>query len=352
MLYFNVAIFLFYFFSIGIIFFIILYLIIISRRKRVNHIWEILADELISQAIFTDPEDNNKLITISEETQKLLLNPRFLVIISNKIISTTKNISGQSHFYLQKLFIQLNLDLHSLKLLDSYQWHKKAKAIQEIGIMRLNKYLPQVSAFTNYSNELVRMEAQITLLKLTGFDGLKFLDTVTQTISEWEQIMLLKELAVLPLEQFIGINNWLKSSNDSVIIFALKLARNYHKFELYEDIFACLNHNSATVRLNAIHTLAEVYNQDTAIQLLQYYIGEEYANQLAIVKALQDIGDEESIESLISFLNTDNFEMKFTLARAIANISNNSLEKLAALPEANVYPLKDMLSQINSEINP
>lgn len=351
MLYFNIAIILFYSVSIAIVLFIILYLIVINSRKRVNDDWEILADELVSQAIFTTPEDAGNLASISLITKKNILNSRFKAIVTNKIITTTKSISGQSHFYLQKLFLQLNLDLQSLKLLDSYQWHLKAKGIQEIGIMGLSQYLPQVLPFTNHTNELVRIEAQNTVLKLSGFEGLKFLDTITQTLSEWEQITLLKELAVLPAGQFSGIDKWLKSPNESVIIFALKLARNYHKFELYNDIVACLNHNNGNVRLNAIHTLAEVYDQDTALQLLHRYDSEEYTQQLAIVKVLEYIGDENSIETLIQYMDTENYEMKFALAHTIATISKNGLDKLMTLPDADRYPLKDMLLQIRSEVN-
>ena len=350
MFYFNIAIIFFYSVAVAIVLFILVYLSLIKRKLRTNIELETLANELVGEAIFTDSEDADTLIPISQFAQNKLFSPRFKSIIYDKIILTTKSISGQSFFYLQKLFIQLELDVQSFKLLESNQWPLIAKGIQDIGIMGLNQYLPKVSTFTNHSNEFVRKEAQITVLKLSGFKGLIFLDNITQTLSEWEQIMLLKELANLPLEQFSGIEKWLKSANESVVIFALKLARNYHKFELYNDIVDCLKHNNGTVRLNAIYALAEVYNQDTPQQLISHYTAEGYEQQLAIVIALQNIGDDDITDNLIQYLNTEIYEMKFTIARAIANISNYGYEKLLTIPEAQHYPLNEMLLQIKSEM--
>lgn len=350
MFYFDVAIIIFYILALAIVLFIILYLLFIHKNRRINTEMEALADDLVSQAIFTEFEDTNGLIPISSELQKQLLNTRFKSIIYDKIILTTKSISGHSHLSLQKLFMQLNLDLQCLKLLDSYQWHRIAKGIQEIGIMGLKQYLPDISPYTNDSNKYISIEAQIAVLKLSGFKGLRFLDNLTQTISEWEQIMLLKELGNLPVEEFSGIEMWLKSNNDSVVIFALKLTRNYHKFELYNDIVDCLVHHNSKVRLNAIHTLAEVYNQDTAQQLLHRYKQEDYEQQLAIVIALETIGDDNIIDVLIQYLSTEIYEMKYTLACTIANISKYGYEKLLTLPDAQHYPLNEMLLQIKSEM--
>ncbi|WP_182922081.1 HEAT repeat domain-containing protein [Pedobacter planticolens] len=312
-----------------------------------------MADLLIRNAIFSEHDDavTDEPFPITGRTQKMLSNPHFKRLLTKELLAAKNNISGVSALNLKKLYIQLNLDKDAEeRLRNCKKWHIKAKAIQELGVMEQKEYLNKIYRCTNNKNELVRMEAQTTIVKLYGFEGLRFLDIISYQLTEWQQIKLLKELSQLPPENFSGIEKWLKSKNNSVIVFALKLARNYHRFELYEQVVECLTHEMENIRLETIYTLEKIYNADTANILLERYEHETLKNQKTIVNVLQNIASDENIPTLINFLEQGDNDLKRMIVRTVANINPASIFQLKELPEANSHPLSQIIKQIEGEL--
>ena len=340
----------------GIVFlligYILIYIKIVKNRRSKYQKWKNIADLLVSEAIFSEDTDVNHVVfPINHRTEILLKNARFRKVLTKELLLAKKNMSGSAGLFLQKLYLQLNLDHYALQNFSSHKWHLKAKAIQDIGIMNLKAHLSKIYRQTNNKNELVRMEAQIAVIKLIGFDGLRFLDVVSYQINDWQQIKLLSELSYLPANNFNGIDNWLLSKNDSVVIFALKLIKSFHRFELYQEVKACLLHLSVNVRYQAILALEKIYNETTSSMLLKQYTIEEVKNQIAIVKTLQQMGSEEDIPLLISFLRNETPEQKRSIVRTIANISEKGLLQLRLHPEADIAPLSLIIKQIEGELS-
>ncbi|TCC89404.1 HEAT repeat domain-containing protein [Pedobacter frigiditerrae] len=317
-----------------------------GRYKKLKN----MADILIRNAIFLEQTEEIKLIPITARTAKMLSNDNFRSILTQELLSAKKNISGTAAVNLENLYNQLNLDKYAVKRLRSRRWHIKAKAIQELGIMGQKTHLNKIYRSTNNKNDLVRMEAQTTIVKLYGFEGLRFLDVVSYQISEWQQIKLLQELSRLAPDNFSGIEKWLNSTNMSVIVFALKLVRNYHRFELYDRITELLNHPNEVIRLEAIYTLEKIYTNETSKVLIDKYPLETLKNQKAIVKALQDVGYDDDIPVLIQFLGQDENELKRLIVRTIANINPEGLTEVENLPQSNQYPLDQIIKQIKGEL--
>ncbi|NQX32944.1 HEAT repeat domain-containing protein [Pedobacter boryungensis] len=311
-----------------------------------------MADLLIRNAIFSEQEENadDNPFPITGRTTKMLSNKHFKRLLTKELISAKKNISGASAINLKKLYIQLHLNEDALAKLNSSEWHVKAQAIQELGIMEQKEYLNKIYRLTNNKNDLVRMEAQTNIVKLYGFKGLRFLDVISYQLTEWQQIALLKELSMLPPENFNKIEKWLKSKNTSVIAFALKLTRTYHRFELYDQVIECLSHENEEIRFEAIYTLEKIYNIDTADVLLERYEYETLKNQKAIVSVMQNIASDESIPMLISFLNQGDNDLKRMIVRTVAHINTSSLLQLKELQTAQEYPLEQIIKQIEGEI--
>ncbi|MFD0940778.1 HEAT repeat domain-containing protein [Pedobacter boryungensis] len=322
-----------------------------SRRNKYAK-WKLMADLLIRNAIFSEQEENadDNPFPITGRTTKMLSNKHFKRLLTKELISAKKNISGASAINLKKLYIQLHLNEDALAKLNSSEWHVKAQAIQELGIMEQKEYLNKIYRLTNNKNDLVRMEAQTNIVKLYGFKGLRFLDVISYQLTEWQQIALLKELSMLPPENFNKIEKWLKSKNTSVIAFALKLTRTYHRFELYDQVIECLSHENEEIRFEAIYTLEKIYNIDTADVLLERYEYETLKNQKAIVSVMQNIASDESIPMLISFLNQGDNDLKRMIVRTVAHINTSSLLQLKELQTAQEYPLEQIIKQIEGEI--
>jgi hypothetical protein len=309
----------------------IFYLYFKARIEKKRGKWRMISDMLISKAIFFEDQrdeiEDEILASATTAAKKLVNNRHFREFISEELMSAKKNFSGGSSDSLKDFYLDLDLDKYALENLGSRRWYIKAKAIQELTTMHVDEFIEQIQAFTNDKNDLVRMEAQAALVQFNGFDGLEFLDTITYPISNWQQIKLLQLLSQQPPSN-IDIARWFSSDNSSVIIFALKLARNYHRFELHDAIASCLDNEDPQVRLEAIHCLNEIYTDETSDQFIARFLREDIKHQVAMAKVMQTIGTDKDKLFLLDLLTYDSDELKLNAARALANASHDGLVSL------------------------
>ena len=335
---------------ISLLIYMLFYMYYKSVREKKHVKWLLISDLLIRKAVFYEDEmEAETLIPVTARAEKLMNNKQFRKFLTSEILSAKKNIIGTAADNLKHLYQQLQLEKYALKNLDSRYWHIKAKAIQELTVMEMKEFITQLYPYANNQNELVRMEAQTAIVQFNGFEGLRFLDVVTYPISDWQQIKLLQQLSHVP-PMNISIDCWLGSANNSVVVFALKLARNYHRFELHDNILPCLDHPDARVRLEAINFLCDIYTDETSDELISRFLKEDFQHQLAMIKAFQSIGSEKDILFLVSLLDEENYEIKLSAARALAKIGKNGLTSLLDHAGAASYPLNEMVMQIKGEL--
>lgn len=331
-----------------------------NKRASKFERWKFLADTLIRNAIFFEEDESAASATsilkvlkvhtfpIPERVKKLLVNPHFRVLIIKELIAARQNMSGAAAINLKNLFKQLNLHNDAVDMINSNSWYLKASGIQYLGIMEMAEYKDMIFPYANNKRGLVRVEAQNAIVKFSGFEGLRFLDQASFPLTEWQQIKLLEELANLPGENFTGIDKWLASSNDSVVIFALKLARNYFRFELYDNVIACLNHKNPEVRRHAILAAKELQTFTTASDLVKNYEYESERNKLAIIYVLEDLRSDDKVPFLISVFKTESNQLKIAAAKAISAISG-ALEQLEADDISAQSPYFEIIKQVKSE---
>ncbi|MGZ3753374.1 MAG: HEAT repeat domain-containing protein [Mucilaginibacter sp.] len=334
---------------LGILCYMLLYMYFKTRHDGKHDKWRIVMDELIHEAVFYDSDDESSPVPSTDRVTKLMGNEHFRARLTDALVSAKKNMAGIASDNLKILYKKLGLEKAALRSLKSRHWHVKAKAIQELTIMEIDEFVAQLYPFTNNKNELVRMEAQSALVQFNGFEGLRFLDIVTYPISDWQQIKLLQQLSQVPPVN-ISIDAWIKSDNSSVVVFALKLARNYHRFELHDEISPCLDHPDPKVRLEAINFLSEIATDETSDQFISRFLGEEFKHQLAMIHAMQKIASEKDILFLVDLLNDNNNEMKLSAARALAKMGDKGMITLQEHVESAGYPLNEMLTQIKGEL--
>lgn len=311
---------------------------------------------LIEKAIFfEDPPPENKgekaWMPIPQKFDSLLKKPFNRQVMMDEIINMKKNLSGTAADNLQKLYGQLGLKKDSLRKLEYSYWHIKAKGIQELSWMDQQDCLLKIYKLTNHKNELVRMEAQSAIINFSGFEGLRFLDIVSYPLLPWQQLKLLDQLSKISAESFTGIENWLGSDNDSVVMFALRLVRIYHRFELHDTVAKCLNNPAPAVRKCAVETLMHIYTEDTAALILNNYDTEDKAYRLAVLDALREMGTPENLVSfLIKEFGKEDNEIKMAAARALLEAENGEGARvLESYPNAPYYPWNEIIQQLKAE---
>ncbi|MGN7723010.1 HEAT repeat domain-containing protein [Chitinophaga sp. 22620] len=320
-----------------------------KRRFLIEKNVQAFFDQWLGQMLLGEFSEDDE-IEIPEELQdrrKYRVGRQYAI---NQLINTKKNLIGLASRNVIYLYEKLGLKKSSLKKFHSRLWYKKAKGIYELYMMEQQDMQPLIHPFTNSSNEYVRTEAQTALLAFSGFKGLSFLSTLKYPMNAWQQVKLLEQLQPLDPGHFEALPSWLVSANDSVVIFALKLAEIYQQMQVKEEAIACLKHDNPKVRGQAIQALVRIGDDATPAVLQDRYLWETEHNRTLILEALEHIANDEVLPFLERELENDDPAVKLRAARAIArNVSGGMgilQHKAAALRD----PYEKIYLHIKSEM--
>ncbi|HWB26293.1 MAG TPA: hypothetical protein VG738_12470 [Chitinophagaceae bacterium] len=294
---------------------------------------------LLQKALFTMQEDGTTLYPVYNKQELTLGTNAEKQIAIDELIRIRKNFSGESAENIINLYLALNLKEYSKRKFNSGFWHIKARGIYELYMMEQQDAAREIYKHTNNNNEFVRNEAQTATIHFLGFEGLRFLDTMSTPISNWQQIKLLEQLSALEPGSMGNLANWLNSGNDTVVVFALKLADIYQQFNVYNEVVACLNHKNEQVRWQAIVTLAKIADDTTAGILLSQFFKERFTNKLNIVNHLEPVATDNNLDFLLNVLNDDNHLLKLGAANIISKCCTDGMDiiRQKALLEPNPY---------------
>lgn len=291
--------------------------------KRLSHNLEVWLSGIVMEETDTSPEIPGKL-------RRAIKNKHSRQFIIDELIKFKKNISGQASARISSLYEELQLKAYSVHKLKSRRWYIKAKGVQELYMMNADDISDLIFPLTQSTNDYVRMEAQTGVIYLSGFDGLRFLDDLTQPLTDWQQIKLLEQLRQAKNKSGLAANiiRWLHSDNETVVVFALKLAGEYQVFETATEIKALLNIAPDKIRLEAIRVLIRFSVEENLPLLLELLVKESRKNQLVILDALSEMIGESGTEKLIRLLDNPDNLVKLHAAMALVKCSENGIEIL------------------------
>jgi HEAT repeat protein len=313
-------------------------------KARIRHHLEIW----ISSMIFGESAE---ISAVPRKFYRIVKNPIGRQFVTDELVACKKNFTGITAKNIIALYDQLGLKKYSFKKLNSPKWYVKARGIQELYLMDQSDTLTRIYKNTNNRHELVRMEAQIGVLHMTGFDGLRFLDVVSYPITEWQQIKLLEQLRHAKMTEKVGaaIPKWLRSPNNTVVQFALKLADEYQQLGLHDAVVECLQHPDEAVRRQAVKTLVRIANEKTAYWLAAHFPADTFANRLLILDSLGKIATGEESSFLTDLLNDENNIIKLKAAKALVLSSDAGLAILAEKSKRQPIPYKEIYLHVKSE---
>lgn len=268
--------------------------------------------------------------------------------VMQELVNMKRNFTGIAGDNIVKLYIQAGFKKDSLRKFRSTTWHNKAKGIHELFVMKQEDMIPKIFKYTNNQNEFVRMEAQTAMISFLGFEGLRFLDVVTFPVSDWQQIKILEQLRPLDVGDMKALGNWLQSSNNTVVIFALKLAEIYQQFQVYNEVVKCLEHPLEKVRMQAVKTLVKIEEDDTASLLAQHYFKEKFTNRLNILQHIGNIASDKELKFLMLQLDDENDFLKLEAAKVIGRCCSNGLDILKN--KATVQPYTQIYHHVKREL--
>jgi hypothetical protein len=252
---------------------IILLMVILLNRRRMEKeedLRQYLAETyqgMIIDYLFTDssPDRFRKIASDTYRRQALI----------DQMIDVSVNLKGDAEEKLGGLYLYLGLDRDSIKRANDFRWHKKIKGFRELAFMNIKAANHIIYKALNSKNEILRMEAQIALVRLSDEDPFGFLFQLKRPFSLWEQITL-HDLMIqhdLPVPEF---KKWLKAENPTVVMFALRMIREFKQKDAEDDVRETLEHPSPEVRKLAIQVAGDLEFRSTLEVMKRIYKVQDY----------------------------------------------------------------------------
>lgn len=327
--------------------------LLLAKKKKIFFFKKDIRKQLdnwISEVLILEEKDSDEAKTTTNNLMQLQSNKIAQEFILSELLSIKKSFSGSASINIVTLYEQLGLKELSLNKLNQSNWLLKAKGIQELHIMDQKEVIPIIETFINNENEFIRMEAHTALIHLKGFDGLHFLNNLDYTITEWQQIKLLNQLSLVTYQLPKDLQKWLKSGNDSVVNFALKLIDVYQIFEVYDDVEKCLQHENEQTRNFAINALYRIAKVKTGDIMIKYFKEESLQNQINILKKLAEVGSANHAPFFLALQNHSDDEIKIEAAKTLTKCSYYGLAALETRGILQPNPYQKIFNHVLAEV--
>lgn len=270
--------------------------------------------------------------SIIEELKKhVALKSKRKVIIS-VLYKLMNEVSGEVTDALKILYKNTGLMHYALIKMNSKKWHVKAKGIGELTKFRIASVQEKIKQLLTHPVREVRKEAHLYFVNLFYFEGLKFLDTIKTPLSEWDQIQILEILQKSNDQEICDIKPWLQSKNETVVLFALKLAKVYNQYEVKDELMNMLSHNSKQVRIQVIEVLTHLYGIEAKDVLKANFTQLSLEEQISFFGLLEKLvipDDEPFVEK---HLFHKDFEIQLLALKILKSINIDKYLGLHKLP--------------------
>lgn len=252
-------------------------------------------------------------------------------VLIDQIIDVSINLKGDTGEKLLRLYKHLNLDKDSIARAHSKKWHIKIKGFRELAFMNIKDANDAIYESLNSKNEILQMEAQIALVKLSDDDQFGFLSHLTRPFSLWEQITL-HDLIVHHEIQVPPFKLWLTSKNDTVVMFALRMIREFNQLVSEEEIKRVLLHPSPSVRCLAVQVVGDLGMSSTLETLKHMYKSQDYNICLEIIRSMGKMPDVSMMGFLKLVLDKeDDVQLQIEATKAIENMGEEGVKALVKI---------------------
>ncbi len=252
-------------------------------------------------------------------------------ILIDQMIDLSINLKGEIKEIIKELYLQLGLKKDSLQKAYSKKWHRNIKGFRELAFMNIRDANDRIFKSLNSNNAILRMEAQIALIRLSDDNPYHFLDYMEQPFALWEQITL-HELVTQHNLNTPAFDQWFQSENLSVVIFALHMASWFKQKDSEELIIQLLYHPDEDVRYHAIQVSGELQLSGSLSVLKEIFPKESFRNRLEILRTFAKVPDDKYLDFLKETLDEeDDVQLQIQATKAMENTGEPGISMLIKL---------------------
>ncbi|PSL07899.1 HEAT repeat domain-containing protein [Cecembia rubra] len=283
---------------------VIVYLLYIRSvklfREKIKKLVQYKINGFFSELIFSDGQmESDYDEKINEFKKKVPLHKDWCkdLLIQN-IIDLDKNLKGQSKELLLSVFFKLDLLGYTEKLVNSSTWYYKTKGISYWKELNYSNAAEKIYPLIFHDNHYIRSSALIAYISLSEVNPLNVLEEYGDSITYIESLNLMEVIQRRKIKKPKNLVNWLKFEEESKLIFALKLVAYYNDLDAAGAVVQTLESPNSKVRHEAIRCIGKLYYFDAEQDLISMFFNEPEENQVEIIRALKEIGSQDSVDFL------------------------------------------------------
>jgi len=291
------------------------------RNKKLDKSWKDTISDMLTSIIINGEEENGVGNTVNaylSRFQKLPVHrKRVRTILVDEIKVYHSNFTGFTSDVLRELFLRLDLHKYSLKKIKSNYWEIQVEGIREISQFWLTEYHQLIFELTDHEHEIVRMEAQAAYVKLDKENPFKFLNSLRSRLLPWHQLVLFEIITKAQNVKIPQFGQWLKSLNDSIVLFSLKLISHFQQLDALDEIIILLKHPNEEIRIQAVQVIGKLEAEFVEPIIYEHFFNDTPKVQVEIIRSIGKISSGNYFDFLKSCLDTEEFELKMAAMKAI-----------------------------------
>jgi HEAT repeat protein len=310
----------------------LLIIILLHRRKRQreqhqkDYLLEIY-QELLMDYLF----DEEKQDEAFRELNRVAHNPMNRQVLIDQMIDLSVNLKGEIREKIQSLYLRLGLKKDSLRKAHSRKWHENVKGFRELAFMNIREANEKIIESLNSNNEILRMEAQIAMVRLAEENPYQFLDILKKPLSLWEQVTL-HELLIQHDLKVPVFKQWFKSENVSVLIYALEMVSWFKQRGVGKEIINLFDHENEQVRETAYRVCGELGLTTSLPPMVKKYPCEVFKNRLQILRTFAKLPQAKYLNFLKNTLDAEeNVQLQIEATKAMENTGEPGISMLIKL---------------------
>ena len=317
----------------SIITLIVLLIIILLNRNRLQREEKKRSylNEVYQQKLMDYLFEEEKREEAKKELREIAANPFDRQLLIDQMIDLSINLKGEIKEIIKELYLFLGLKEDSLKNVSSKKWHEKVRGIRELAYMNIRDAAGQILESLNSNNEIVRMEAQIAMVRLSDENPYHFLHFMEKPLAVWEQVTL-HELLIQHDLKVPAFKEWYTSENLSVVSFALEMTAWFKQMESEQEVIALFDHADEGIRNAAYRVCGEIGLSSSLPAMKEVYEKESPKNKLEILTTFSKIPEEQHLEFLKSVLDAeDDVQLQIQATKAMENTDEPGISMLIKL---------------------
>ncbi len=251
--------------------------------------------------------------------------------IRNVLIDFSRDLSGESLERLEYFFSSLGFVEGEIKALGSKHWWIRAQAARNLGLLRAQQGISQLTEALNDDHEDVRNQAMQSLVMLAGVGALETIFRTTQGLSRWTTLELSVIVRKFEDESVPYLIDALQYNDQSVVLFSIEMLAEIGFVSAVDALVDMANsYPNVVVRSKAIEALGRL-GDERSEPLIRSLLANPYPIiRASAVRALERIGSPGSIVHLKERITAGVIEERLSAARALAKSGSKGLTELRA----------------------